>query len=233
MDTKLLLIAVAPVIALGTAICLLDRREKEPIFLLAKIYLLGALAVIPVYFMQKILLNFNLFGGILSVAFVAFIVAGLVEEYAKRAVTLHIAYKNKNFNERIDGIVYSVFSALGFATVENIMYIIFVYTGNFYVGIMRGVLSVPAHVLFAITMGYYISLAKFEINTKLRRGYLLKSLMIPVLLHGSFNFILMSKIPSVMLFFVPFLIYLWIANIKKLRKLSKVNENNHNYEDKN
>ncbi len=233
MDIKLLLLAVAPVIALGTAIYLLDRREKEPILLLMKVYFLGALTVIPVYLIQKIILGFNVFEGILSVVVVAFVVAGLVEEYAKRAVLMNVAYENDNFNERIDGVVYSVFSALGFATVENIMYIMFAYTGNFYVGIMRGVLSVPAHVLFAITMGYYVSLAKFTDNEKMRKSYLLKSLTVPVLLHGFFNFILMSKLPTLMLFFIPFVVYLWIANIIKLCKLSKTRNNNQNYKDKN
>ena len=121
MHIILLLIAVAPVIALETVTYLLDRWEKEPMLLLMKIYFLGALTVISVYLIQKIILGFNVFEDILSVVIVAFVVAGLVKEYAKRAVLMNVAYENDNFNERIDGVVYSVFTALGFATVENIM----------------------------------------------------------------------------------------------------------------
>ena len=121
MHIILLLIAVAPVIALETVTYLLNRWEKEPMLLLLKIYFLGVLTVISVYLIQKIILGFNVFEDILSVVIVAFVVAGLVKEYAKRAVLMNVAYENDNFNERIDGVVYSVFTALGFATVENIM----------------------------------------------------------------------------------------------------------------
>lgn len=230
---EFLVIAIAPVIALGTAIYLFDRREKEPIALLMKIFLIGALTVIPVYFVQKVLLRFDFFDGILSIAFTAFLVAGVVEEYFKRLAVVLIAYNSVHFTERKDGIVYCVFSALGFATVENIMYVMFSYSGSYYVGIMRGVLSVPAHFLFAITMGYYLSLAKFANSEKKRKFYLWKSLMLPILLHGFFNFILMAKIPSLTLVFIPFVIYLWIANIMKLNKLTKIKRDNENERDKN
>ena len=109
----------------------------------------------------------------------------------------------------------------------------FAYKSNCYVGIIRGVLSVPADVLFAITMGYYVALAKFTNNEKMRKSYLAKSLAVPFLLHGFFNSILMSKLPTLALFFIPFVVYLWIANIIKLSKLSKTRSNNQNYRDKN
>lgn len=75
---------------------------------------------------------------------------------------MKLAYFHPAFNEKLDGIIYCTFSALGFATIENIMYVVSGYDADPYIGLYRGILSVPAHMLFAITMGYYLSLAKFS-----------------------------------------------------------------------
>lgn len=221
MLTRLFLIAITPSIAIAAAIYFTDRYDREPLSLLFKIFLYGTLIVIPVIFVERLLLRFNIFPGILGIAYTAFVVAGFTEEYFKRLVVLKGVYNNKHFNERLDGIVYCIFSALGFATIENIMYVVFRYTGNYYVGIMRGILSVPAHVLFAVTMGYYLSLAKFTEDESLRRVYLSRSLVIPILLHGLFNFILMAQIPLLMFVFIPYVIYLWRMNLIKLGKYKK------------
>lgn len=219
LDYKLLLISIAPAISIAWAVYMSDRYEKEPISLLIKTFLLGAIMVIPTLIVENFLLLFNIFPGILGIAYISFVVAGFTEEYFKRSVILRYIYRNKNFNERLDGIVYSVFSALGFSVVENIMYIVFRFNDNAYIGLYRGILSVPAHAVFGVTMGYYISLAKFckECNNEAdRKKYLRKSLYVPVVLHGIFDFILMSGIPILNIVFIPYLIYLWKSNQKKL-----------------
>lgn len=219
MTFKLLIISIAPAISIAVAVYMSDRYEREPIPLLIKTFLLGALMVIPVLVVENALLFFNIFPGILSIAYISFIVAGFTEEYFKRSVVLKYIYRNKNFNERLDGIVYSVFSALGFAVVENILYIVFRFNDNMYIGLYRGILSVPAHAVFGVTMGYYISLAKFcrDCNQEEdRKKYLKKSLYVPMMLHGIFNFILMSGIPVLNIIFIPYFIYLWKSNQKKL-----------------
>lgn len=221
MLTRLVIIAITPTIALGMGIYLVDRYDREPVSLLLKVFILGALSVIPVMFVQKLLLSLNVFPGILSIAYTAFIAAGLTEEFFKRSAVIYGAYHHKHFNEKLDGIVYSVFSALGFATVENIMYVVFRYTGNYYVGIMRGVLSVPAHMLFGITMGYYLSLSKYVDEGRGKSYYYSRSLFVPVMLHGLFNFILMAKIPILMVLFIPYVIYMWIMNLRKLNEYTR------------
>ncbi len=84
-------------------------------------------------------MQINPFTGVLGSLYTAFIVAGLTEEYFKRLVVLKIPYKTKYFNEKLDGIVYSVFSTMGFATVENIVYVVYRYTNNPYIGLYRGI----------------------------------------------------------------------------------------------
>lgn len=228
MITRLFIIAITPGIALGIGIYLVDRYDREPISALLKIFMLGALSVIPVLIVERILLRLNIFTGVLAIAFTAFIVAGFTEEYFKRAVVLYGAFNSKRFDEKLDGIVYAVFAALGFATIENIMYVVYRYSGNYYVGVMRGILSVPAHTLFAVTMGYYLSLAKFTTSEKERRAYHSRSLLIPMLLHGLFNFILMAKIPILMILFVPYVIYLWRVNLIKLNEYTRESRDKYN-----
>jgi len=221
LDLRLLVIAVTPAIALGLAAYFTDRFDKEPALLLLKIFLFGALSVLPAIIVERILMYFNFFGGLLASAFTAFIVAGLTEEFFKRAVVLRIVYKNNAFNEKLDGIIYAVFAALGFATIENVMYVLGGFSANHYVGISRGIFSVPTHALLAITMGYYLSLAKFSYNKNLEHAYLRKALIIPAILHGFFDFILMANIPLLLTFFIPYVLYLWIANLKKLNQYYK------------
>ena len=164
--SNLFFVAIAPGMALALALYLTDRYDREPLDLLVKIFVLGAASVIPTLFVENILVMANIFTGLLSAAYTAFIVAGMTEEYFKRIVVVKFALFHKDFNEKLDGIVYCAFSALGFATVENIMYVVFRFSTNPHIGVMRGILSVPAHMLFGITMGYYLSLAKYSETEK-------------------------------------------------------------------
>lgn len=213
-----MIIAVTPAVALGLAAYYTDRFDKEPLRLLLKVFLWGSLSVIPTVLVERTLMSLNFLPGLLASAFTAFIVAGLTEEFFKREVILRVVYKDKAFNEKLDGIIYAVFAALGFATVENIMYVLVSYSANPYVGISRGIFSVPTHVLLGVTMGYYLSLAKFSYNQNFERMYLRKALMVPALLHGVFDFILMADVPILLTLFLPYVLYLWVINLKKLNR---------------
>lgn len=216
MTTRLFIIAITPaIIGLG-AIYLSDRNDREPLKLLILTFLLGALSVIPSIFVEEILVRINVFSGVAGAFYNAFIVAGFTEEYFKRFMVLKVPYKTSYFNEKLDGIVYGVFSALGFATVENIIYVVFTYTNNPFIGLYRGVFSVPAHAIFGVTMGYYLSLSRFDIDKNRKKKNMRMSLIAPVLLHGVFDFILMANIPELTMLFVPYVIFLWWLNERRL-----------------
>lgn len=216
MNIRLFIIAVTPAIIGLFAIYLSDRVDREPTKLLILTYVLGALAVIPSIIVEEILIKFNVFTGVLQAFYNAFIVAALTEEFFKRLVVLKVPFKTSYFNEKLDGIVYAVFAALGFATVENIMYVVFTYTNNPFIGLYRGIFSVPAHGIFGITMGYYISLSRFDKDKIRKKSNLRKSLIMPIILHGLFDFILMAGIPELTLLFVPYVVFLWWLNERKL-----------------
>ncbi|CCJ32631.1 MULTISPECIES: PrsW family glutamic-type intramembrane protease [Caloramator] len=205
---NMIAIALAPTIALLIFIYQKDRYDREPAQILFKLFIFGFFSTIPVYYVEKFLLSFNQ-----SPLYVAFVVAGLTEELFKFLVTYNIAFKIYEYNEKLDGIIYSVFTSLGFATAENLLYVLnqrnFIYTGIF-----RGIFSVPGHMLFAISMGYYLSIAKFA-NDK-GSTYLIMSLVIPIILHGIYDYILFSRVYGYFILFIAFILFLWKSGLKKL-----------------
>ncbi len=218
MNLRLFIIAVIPAIVFMFAVYLTDKSDREPTKLLLLTYLFGALAVIPSIVVEEVLVRLNIFSGVFQAAFNAFIVAAMTEEYFKRLVILKLPFRTSYFNEKLDGIVYGVFAHLGFATVENIIYVVFTYTNNPFIGLYRGIFSVPAHGVFGITMGYYLSLSRFDNDKKRKAVNMRKSFTVPLLLHGLFDFILMANIPELTLLFVPYVVFLWWVNQRKLSR---------------
>lgn len=218
LELRLFIVAITPAIVIILGLYLSDRYDREPFKLLLLTYVLGMLSVIPIIVVEELLLRLNVFTGILYAFYNAFIVAGLTEEYFKRLIVLKVPYKTKYFNEKLDGIVYSVFASMGFATVENIVYIVYRYANNPHIALYRGIFSVPAHAVFAVTMGYYLSISRYDTDEKRKKINLRRSLYMPILLHGTFNFILMAEIPQLTMLFVPYVIYIWWINQRKLSK---------------
>lgn len=175
------------------------------------------LITIPVIFAEKAISSILpfIFNGKIGYAFGdAFLVAALCEEIFKLLAVYILVWKNPNFNERFDGIVYAVFVSLGFAMTENIMY---VFSNGMSTGIARAFTAVPAHAMFGIMMGYYLGLAKFSKKGKL--SLLLLAFFIPFLIHGIYDFILMVDISWVLILFFPFLTYLMYKTNEKMNEL--------------
>lgn len=214
---NLLLLALAPVFILLAYIWLRDKYEKEPWQMLLKALVLGGLSVIPILLVERSLMSLiGLFGGYMKVFWNAFIVAACTEEFFKFLFLYGLIWKSPEFNEKFDGIVYAVFVSLGFAAVENIMYVTR-YGQD--VGLTRALTAVPAHFLFGVSMGYFVGLARFVASK--RTMMMRNALLVPILLHGSYDFILMSQEPWLLLAFVPFVIWMWRSGLKKMRELSE------------
>ena len=126
-----------------------------------------------------------------------------------------LIWKNVEFNEKFDGIVYATFVSLGFAAVENILYVI---DNGVSTGIMRAITAVPAHAIFGICMGYFFGMAKFY--PKKRKTYLYLAFLLPFFLHGFYDFILMSGKNFLLILFIPFIIYMWIVGFTKIKTLN-------------
>lgn len=188
-------LAVLPAIALMIFIYKKDKKEKEPIRFLWKLFLWGIFLALPVAFFETfldlIVEEVTIPGSIGYAVIEGFIVAACSEELGKYIVLRLKTWKSKHFDCMFDGIVYSVFVSLGFATIENIAYVL---DGDISIAIIRMLSSVPGHACDAVFMGYYYSLAKlasYNGDKKLYKKYRNKAIVLPILLHGFYDCLIM------------------------------------------
>ena len=224
MSLLLIALSLLPVILLLVFVYHQDKYEKEPLGLLILAFI-GGMIAIPIDLAMVSVINVFYYSE--SVFYTAFLEAGFCEELCKFVILFLLIWWNHNFNEHMDGIVYAAFVGLGFACVENVLYVMQAASADLSAGIstgvIRGLLSVPGHFLFAVVMGYFFSLAKF--SEKGRLGYLLLSLFVAALVHGLFDWLLMvtdymGTGLSLVLFglFVWGDIRLWKLGVKLIRK---------------
>lgn len=229
--------AVLPVLVLLYFIYKKDKYQREPLGKLLLTFFVGCLSVIPAAMMEGVVMPFGPDAGmfpVLNGIFNGYLVAGTSEELCKLLLLLLVIWKSPHFDEFFDGIVYAAYLSLGFACVENIGYVM--QGGDpMTTALMRGILAVPAHFLFAVTMGYYVSLAKFDPANK--RRHLWKAFLYPMLLHGTYDALLMvaSNLADgneenlvvgglcVVLFivFVVFDIRLWRRGLKRIKQMQE------------
>ncbi len=216
----LLLIALSPGVFLVWYFQHRDKYQPEPKKLIIRVYLLGALMVIPAFIVETILEP--IFAAtphkILNAFLLSFILIAPTEELLKYIVVRKWVYNKTEFDEVMDGIVYCVASTLGFATVENILYVFNYGIGT---GILRAFLSVPGHAFFGALMGYYLGRAKLNPPQEGRLIFL--GIWWAILAHGFFDFLLLTRTVLVVLVvgFIIFLGFLTKRNLKRAELLSK------------
>jgi RsiW-degrading membrane proteinase PrsW (M82 family) len=191
------LVAAAPSLALLTYFYLRDRYEREPIGHVVAAYLLGMFALAAAQGMTVmdggwVSIDWLHTGGEPARLFDAFVLAGVVEELAKWVVLVAAVYAWREFDEPMDGLLYGVAIALGFATLENFLYLS---SRGLAIAWQRALFAVPAHALFGGCMGFYVGRAKFAPaeGVRHRRFWLALtlSLAVPVGFHGAYDFALL------------------------------------------
>ena len=192
MSAIMIVAAVLPALFLWLYTCRKDT-QKEPMSQMVKALLYGMGIVVPVILIEEFVSDL-LFDGndpttILGTAVEAFFVAAIPEEFMKLLALYLILRKNSFFDEHYDGIVYAVCVSLGFATIENVSYIISDTDIWFGVAVTRALLAVPGHYAFAVLMGYYYSLWYF--GGKSTKNCVCM-LLVPVVAHGFYDTIALS-----------------------------------------
>ena len=230
--------AVLPVVVLLFFIYKKDKYQPEPLGKLILTFFVGCLSVIPAVLLEAAIMPFAPNAEVvpvLSGLYNGYLVAGFSEELCKLLLLLWVIWRSPHFDEFFDGIVYAAYLSLGFACVENIGYVL---SGDdqLMTALFRGILAVPAHFLFAVTMGYYVSLAKFD--PEHRGKHLWKAFLIPMLLHGTYDALLMvseslgsaygeensTVIIVCAVLFVVFLIFdikMWRWGLKRIKRMQE------------
>jgi RsiW-degrading membrane proteinase PrsW (M82 family) len=186
------ILGAAPSLFLLVFFYLKDRYEPEPRGHVALAFAKGAVATLPAYAASWALARvvgdqFLVLGGLPARAFDAVVLAALCEELPKWIAFLFI-YRWNEFDEPLDGVVYGVALALGFATVENVLCVV---RDGLGVGVLRAIFAVPAHALFGAVMGFYFGRAKFGKRSQ-ARALVVVALAAAVALHGAYDFILQA-----------------------------------------
>lgn len=225
----LIALALLPSIILGWIIWQNDKVEKEPAGLLVKLFVCGILSIIV-----TVIISFGVYmipmcnpetaNTIIEHLVSAVIGVALVEEFSKWIFVKSGTWKNKEFTHLYDAVVYAVFVSLGFATAENLMYVLMAEDG-LWVAISRALLAVPLHVFCGVFMGYYYGLAKqSEINNNkgLVKKNLILSVLIPTLTHGFYDFCLFTQNMYFFVLFLIFVVCIYVIAFNKINKLSKI-----------
>lgn len=226
--TILLLAALIPPLFLMFRIYQLDKIEREPPRLVLRVFLAGALSVVPAIILEALggqaLASLVPSGTVLFNLLQYFIVVAWVEEGVKHFALKHTTWKNPEFNYFFDAIVYSAAAALGFAAAENIEY---VFAFGLQVAGVRAITAIPGHCIFGIFMGYYYGMAKYcqlRGDQSRSRAYQILSILMPVLMHGFYDYCATSESDVLTIVFLVYIVLLDIIAIRQIRKFSRDDE---------
>ena len=218
--------ALLPVFFIFLYIYRADKNEREPIRFVLKVMLMGAIFALPCAFIESAMES--LLQGFYDPESIEYgfmentVGVALIEELSKWLVFMFFVWKSKDFDHTFDGIVYGASASLGFAAIENVMYVIDYGTG---VSITRAIFSIPGHTTFGLFMGYYMSRAKMRsVNKKIIGLAKLKALLVPTLLHGIYDFLLSDQAGNLTYLFIFYVIFLDVISWKLIKKQSKKDE---------
>ena len=220
----LFVLALLPAMFLMFLIYKMDKKEKEPVSLLIKLLFVGVLCAIPATLLEE------LAGGLVTMipgmttavyAVISAVYIGIIEEGCKFFAMHHFTWCDPDFNYRFDGVVYAVFVSLGFAAIENVMYVSLL---GLKTAFLRAVLAVPAHFAFAVYMGSFYGSAK---NAEVRgKGSAVKRNLIfayitAIVFHALYDGCLFLNNDLTGILFVALVILMYIITIVKMRRSAK------------
>ncbi len=218
-------------------------NDPEPKKLLLKIFLLGALITVPTVSVQEFALT-QLKTDYFTSSFIFLITSltlmALIEESAKFFVVKFGILKNIEFNEPVDGMIYMITAALGFAAAENFFTLIFVANKGFVksllhltstdiiwgnvlqVSLIRFLGATLLHALCGGIIGFSLGLSFFK---KDKDKFIVPFVIIATILHAIYNFSII-KIEEGWSSLIPFallvVLYIFVSfGFKKLEQIEK------------
>lgn len=214
MNFLILLVALAPAIALTLVVLNRDKEHPEPLKWIFIAVGLGVLVAAALMAFGWLILPDIEVESFFTALLHSFLCAAIPEEGLKFLALYWIAKNCKEFDEFFDGIVYAVCIGMGFAGLENIGYLFISSVGWISTGIVRGLFSVPAHYFFAVVMGAMFSYGWFGYGD--RKKYLSYALLLPILIHGIFDTLIYTA--SVSPDFLGLILILFLVFFRQVRK---------------
>lgn len=205
----LLTVAIAPALALFSYLYLRKQIAKEPSKTLFHAFIYGAIMTFPILFIQHVFEEEHVFN---NEFFRNVLFTGSLEEFFKWIIIFILVYKTIEFEDAYDGILYGASVSLGFATVENILYLL---SFGLDTAFLRALLPVSSHALFGVVMGYYFGKAKFSAASE-KAKWIVVAFLAPLLLHVLYNSILFTNDYWLYLM-IPFMLFLWWFGLTRVK----------------
>lgn len=219
--------AVIPAVILMAFVAKSDKLERESSRLLFKLVLFGFLAAAVALVQERILsLILNLTVSETSPAYnviLYFVIVAGAEEGAKYLFLNVRTWNNRAFNCQFDGVVYATFVSLGFALIENVGYVL-LNTNGLFTAFIRACTAIPGHACFGVFMGIFYGLAK-RYDYRGERGktafFRTLSLLVPMLLHGAYDYLVTLEEQLYSWIFVGFVVILFVVSLILVRRMSR------------
>lgn len=190
----LVLLSAVPALGIAAFVWLADVGAEEPLFLLVTTFMLGML-----FAAFAAVLNTAGFGlvevvPVVSMLLFFYLVVGPVEEGVKLLAVRLFAYRHRRFDAVIDGAVYGAAAGLGFATIENALYITAAIdvlgppaelVGQLGETTAIRAMAGPGHVIYSAIAGYFLGMAKF--NPRYAGPLVVKGITIAAVIHATYN----------------------------------------------
>ena len=193
MSRILIIIAVLPALILLGFIYMRDRKEKPPVKLMVLLLALGAGTIIPAViaeFIGQLIIAQTDTDHQTMLLVLCFLVIGIVEELGKYLVTVCTTWKSREFQHSYDGVIYMVCASLGFAILENILYVA---SGGIGTGILRAFTAIPLHCTVGVIMGaLYAKEAAYAGDHAGMIGFMAWAYIVPVFIHGLYDYLVMA-----------------------------------------
>jgi protease PrsW len=214
----IVLVALAPCAFWLWMIYIWDKCKPAPRSMLIRTFFFGVGIAIPVAIIETLLYPGSVANNVSvsTAAYLAFVVAGVTEESGKFLVVRRGAYISSHFDEPEDGLIYSAAAALGFAALENVIYLL---SFGWQVILVRGLISNLAHVLFSSLWGYPLALTKLGIikNKYITWGGLVAAMVA----HGLFDFLFFTS-TLLTLLVIPLFIGMVVLFVAMMRHANKI-----------
>ncbi len=182
---------------------------------LSKVFLAGCACTVPVAFIEHITGATLAQPSLAASTAMSFLLIAPLEELAKLVAVWISVYRSDEFREPIDGLVYAATAALGFACIENVIYVGIIGPGAI---LPRTAYATPAHVMFSCMWGYSMGMARFKNEGEL--VVIARGLIFSVALHGMYNFVVALYARLAIVSLLPLMVFMaWLMDrrIKEFR----------------
>jgi len=183
----------APLIAMIMYLYFRKRNDKEFSRLMVYSFLTGATGVVLLVAAELISAKLGLtqLSSLKRIIFYSFITIGGSAELGKFIVFRYLVINKQAIRKPIDAITFSTMTALGFSTIALVLYTLNLFTPqSHFPATLYPLIFVPANILFAVIMGFFVGMAKF---VKGRIVFSLTGLLGAAFFHGIFNFCLLTN----------------------------------------